>query len=313
MYPSDGADDDKFCRLAGNDQCLVIGAYNNNSTGVDAGAAYIFEYDSGVWTEQTKLVGSNLTSGDGFGFSVSMDGDYIAVGAMCASSNGTDSGAAYIYKKNGDNWVEQAYIYPDDGEAGENFGISVKLSGDMLLIGSQVDSYPTYRSGSVYFYQKSDTLWTLAQKFVGEDHPLEGLFGEVIDIEGNTAIIGCRGDSSIQQYAGSVYIFEYTDVANDQSTINYCDNNIQSIYPNPFNPETKIEYSIKENSQVEISIYNIKGQKVKTLVNDNIDAGDRSVIWHGDTDSGNNVSSGVYFVKMTTGNHTETRKLVLMK
>ncbi len=88
---------------------------------------------------------------------------------------------------------------------------------------------------------------------------------------------------------------------------------IKGIYPNPFNPETNIDYSVKEDTPVVISVFNLKGQKVKTLVDKTVFAGDHKIIWQGDSDSGSSVSSGVYFVKMITGNHIETRKIVLMK
>ena len=88
---------------------------------------------------------------------------------------------------------------------------------------------------------------------------------------------------------------------------------IMGVYPNPFNPETKIDYSVKEETDVKISVYNMKGQRVKTLVEKSVSAGDHNIVWYGDSDSGSNVSSGVYFVKMVTGNHIETRKVVLMK
>ncbi len=88
---------------------------------------------------------------------------------------------------------------------------------------------------------------------------------------------------------------------------------IQGIYPNPFNPETNIDYSVKEETAVQVSVYNMKGQRVRTLVDRSVSAGDHNVVWHGDSDSGSSVSSGVYFVKMITGSHIETRKIVLMK
>ncbi len=88
---------------------------------------------------------------------------------------------------------------------------------------------------------------------------------------------------------------------------------ILGIYPNPFNPETNIDYSVKEETDVQVSVYNMKGQRVKTLVDKSVSAGDHNVVWHGDSESGKSVSSGVYFVKMITGNHIETRKIVLMK
>ncbi|MDA3812686.1 MAG: T9SS type A sorting domain-containing protein, partial [Candidatus Cloacimonetes bacterium] len=88
---------------------------------------------------------------------------------------------------------------------------------------------------------------------------------------------------------------------------------LNSNYPNPFNPVTNIAYSIKETGNVTIEVYNLKGQLVKMLINDVKETGDYTTIWDG-TDSCNNpVSSGVYFYKMKSGNYTETKKMILMK
>ena len=84
-------------------------------------------------------------------------------------------------------------------------------------------------------------------------------------------------------------------------------------YPNPFNPETTISYQLPENSEVELAIYNLKGQKVKTLVNELLPAGQHSVVWDGKDDNGKSVSSGIYFYKLKTGNFEKTKKMILMK
>ena len=92
-------------------------------------------------------------------------------------------------------------------------------------------------------------------------------------------------------------------------------------YPNPFNPTTTINYSLKENSKVSLKIYNIKGQKVKTLVNEVFPAGQHSVIWNGKDDLGEPVSSGIYFYKMClhpdssgkAGHFQKVRKMILLR
>jgi hypothetical protein len=89
--------------------------------------------------------------------------------------------------------------------------------------------------------------------------------------------------------------------------------NLSQNYPNPFNPETTIDYSVREAGNVTIDVYNIKGQKVKTLVNDHRANGEYSVIWDGTDDNGNSVSSGVYHYRMRTKNGTDTKKMVLLK
>jgi hypothetical protein len=84
-------------------------------------------------------------------------------------------------------------------------------------------------------------------------------------------------------------------------------------YPNPFNPTTTINYSLKENSKVSINIYNIKGQKVKQLVSDQLSEGQHSVIWNGTDNNGKSVSSGIYFYKLKTENYEKTKKMILLR
>lgn len=84
-------------------------------------------------------------------------------------------------------------------------------------------------------------------------------------------------------------------------------------YPNPFNPETTISYSVKDAGNVVIDIYNLKGQKIKTLVNEKKTAGAHSVIWNGLDENEQSVASGVYVYRMKAGDYSSTRKMMLMK
>jgi hypothetical protein len=85
-------------------------------------------------------------------------------------------------------------------------------------------------------------------------------------------------------------------------------------YPNPFNPETRICFELEQNAQVKLEVYNLKGQKIITLVNDNLTAGYHSEIWRGIDDKGSQVSSGVYLYKLTTSaGDNLTKKMILMK
>ncbi|MDP8201843.1 MAG: C25 family cysteine peptidase, partial [Candidatus Tenebribacter burtonii] len=84
-------------------------------------------------------------------------------------------------------------------------------------------------------------------------------------------------------------------------------------YPNPFNPTTTISFSTKEADFVSIDIYNMKGQLVKTLVNEQLDAAYYNIAWNGKDNSNKTISSGVYFYKMRSSNYTATKKMILMK
>jgi hypothetical protein len=86
-----------------------------------------------------------------------------------------------------------------------------------------------------------------------------------------------------------------------------------SNYPNPFNPTTTISFSNPEESKIEITIYNSKGQKIKTLVNEVLSAGEHTVMWDGTDNRDTSVSSGIYFYKMKTYNYTSIKKMILLK
>lgn len=84
-------------------------------------------------------------------------------------------------------------------------------------------------------------------------------------------------------------------------------------FPNPFNPSTTISYTMNNTGDAKLAIYNVKGQLVNTLVNGTKEAGKHSVVWNGTDSKGKDVPSGIYFYRLTTGKHVETKKMMLMK
>jgi hypothetical protein len=88
---------------------------------------------------------------------------------------------------------------------------------------------------------------------------------------------------------------------------------LRQNYPNPFNPVTMIPFDIKERVHVSLKIYNIRGQVVRTLADETMDARSYGLEWDGNNDTGQTVSSGIYFYKLVAGDFQDVRKLVLMK
>ncbi len=119
-------------------------------------------------------------------------------------------------------------------------------------------------------------------------------------------------------YVGSAFSdeisFEITNgiVSNDSDIVPMI-TRLNKNYPNPFNPETTISFDINKSQHVKLEIYNVRGQKVKTLCNDNLQAGNHKYIWNGRDQNNNKVASGVYFAKMTSKSLTKTQKMILMK
>ena len=109
--------------------------------------------------------------------------------------------------------------------------------------------------------------------------------------------------------------YEWEGVNNENQQIIPIINKLYQNYPNPFNPSTTISFSLPVEENIEVAVYNLKGQKVKTITKGEFDEGNYSVIWNGDDESGKPVSSGIYFYKFKTesGNYTSTKKMLLMK
>lgn len=84
-------------------------------------------------------------------------------------------------------------------------------------------------------------------------------------------------------------------------------------YPNPFNPSTQITYNLKSAADVQLTVYNSLGQKVKTLVNENVAAGAHTVEWNGTNMAGENVVSGIYFYTLKANDKSNTMKMILLR
>ena len=84
-------------------------------------------------------------------------------------------------------------------------------------------------------------------------------------------------------------------------------------YPNPFNPSTTIEFYLEQSENVKLRVYNIRGKKVDTLINNYLNAGNHSIVWNGIDNDNNPVSSGIYFLFLEAGSFTETLKIMLIK
>ena len=100
---------------------------------------------------------------------------------------------------------------------------------------------------------------------------------------------------------------------NDENEVAAGNLELLGNYPNPFNPETEIVFNLKSSSEVELNIYNLKGQLIRSLVNGNMNSGEQRIIWNGMDSSNNAVGSGIYYYQIRSGKYTSTGKMVLLK
>jgi hypothetical protein len=153
LTASDGTEDDWFgCSVAISGDYAVVGAGGDDDyDGIDSGSAHIFKRDGTAWTEQAKINASDSAAYDYFGWSVAISGDYAIVGGEGGDGAGAHSGPAYIFKRDGTTWTEQAKITTSDGAAGDFFGVSV-ISDNYAVVGAPYDDDAGTDSGSAYIY-----------------------------------------------------------------------------------------------------------------------------------------------------------------
>jgi len=186
----------------------VIGAPNDDDTASNSGSAYIFRRVGNSWVQEAKLTASDAASDDDFGTSVSISGDYAIIGAPYNDDGGSNSGSAYIFKRSGPSWTQEAKLTAQDAVAGDLFGWSVAISGDDVIIGSYLDDDDGNGSGSAYIYSRNGSIWVLQSKLTANDASISDLFGYSVSISGNYAAIGSLlDDHSNVSDAGSAYIF----------------------------------------------------------------------------------------------------------
>jgi FG-GAP repeat len=193
--------------VAINDDTIVVGANWDDDNGDKSGSAYVFVRSGTTWTEQQKLTASDGAAEDEFGEEVSVSGDIAVVGAFHDDEGGDDSGSAYVFVRSGTTWTQDAHLIPADGAAFDNFGDSVAIDGNTLLVGAPHNETAGFRSGSVYVYVRSGTTWTEQQKLTASDATGDDHFGKSLSISGDTAAIGANLDDVTGLRSGSAYVF----------------------------------------------------------------------------------------------------------
>lgn len=210
--------------LALEQDTLVAGA-GGTGVGYFAGAAYVFVRENGAWAPQYKLV-AQLADGtpdaaalDHFGNGVALSGNTIVVGAYRDDDQGSNTGSAYVFIRNGETWSVQQKLNAmlpggaPDGVANDNFALRVALDGDTLVATTWGDDDQGDESGSAYVFVRSAGIWTPQQKLIAQlpDGTLDGAagdhFGTSLALSGDALAVGAWSDD---EERGSVYVFVRT-------------------------------------------------------------------------------------------------------
>ncbi len=217
LTASDGAAADEFgISVAVHGDIAVIGARQDDTRN---GSAYVFTRVSGVWSQEAKLIASDGAANDEFGISVAVDGDTILVGAH---QNDSNKGGAYVFTKVSGVWKHVAKLTADDGAANDEFGISVAVDGDTIVVGAHQDDDKDDLSGSAYvFTRDSAGGWRQREKLTASDGEAGDRYGYSVGVSGDTVVVGAYSDDSNEANTGAAYFLRipgWTDIPDSAAT-----------------------------------------------------------------------------------------------
>ena len=157
--------------------------------------------------QNQKLIASDAEEFDKFGWSIDLDDNYLIVGAPTKADFGGNSGAAYIFRFNGSEWVEEAKLTASDTLAYNEFGYSVSIEGDFAAVGARVNYTGV---GAVYIFKRNGTVWEEEIKINCPDCGTQGqaLFGRAVSLKEDRVLIGAQQSTQSLYEAGTAYIFK---------------------------------------------------------------------------------------------------------
>ena len=208
--PKPKANDSFGISVAISGDTVVVGAFGEDSDDVpededNSGGAYVFVRNGTAWTQQAHLTATNPHILDNFGVSVAISGDTVVVGAYGQSSS---AGAAYVFVRSGISWNEQAFLQASNSDADDQFGSSVAISGDKIIVGAfgessnangvngtQSDNSAPL-AGAAYVFVRNATAWSQQAYLKASNSDAGDFFGGSVALSGNTAVVGAGRESS---------------------------------------------------------------------------------------------------------------------
>ncbi len=210
LTASDAAESDQFgYSVSISGDVAVIGAHGDDDGGARTGSAYVFRFDGQDWIEETKLTASDAESDDWFGWSVCISGDVAVIGAHGDDDEGYIAGSAYVFRFDGQDWIEEAKLHASDAADEDFFGDSVSISGDVIVIGAYGNDDAGSKSGSAYVFRFDGLDWIEQAKLTASDAEEDDRFGWSVSIDGDTAVIGAYGNDDAGSKSGSAYVFRF--------------------------------------------------------------------------------------------------------
>lgn len=217
-----------------NGERLIVGSPGdgNGSNGAGGpGGAYVFTRNGGSWQQEVKLTGNDIEGGDQYGTSVFLTNTQAIVGAIWDKDKGAESGSAYIFTRNNTTWTQTAKLVAWDGDAGDNFGNGVALSGDYAIASAPTNEQGGSFSGSIYVFRRQGNNYVQVKRYESTDPNANEGFGRALNASASgLAVIGASGDNQNGDFTGAAFALDVAVSSNQELEIY---NSGLSIFPNP--------------------------------------------------------------------------------
>lgn len=219
LSANDGANDDEFgAAVSISAKTVLVGAPRDDDFGSSSGSAYVFEFSGSGSTasvQTAKLVASDAGFGDMFGWTVSLSGGVAIVGSPNDDDAGSDSGSVYVFEATPLGWLQMAKLSASDAAQGDNFGSSVFLAGDTIVVGAPGDDDGGENSGSAYVFVDSPAGFVEVTKLTASDSSMSASFGAVVAVSKTDILVGAPHEDRADPpnggcNSGAAYVFDRT-------------------------------------------------------------------------------------------------------
>lgn len=202
LIPGDGNSDDHFgCAVALSGTTAIVGSRYDDDLGSGSGSAYLFDTTTGA--QLAKLLSSDGTAGDHFGWAVAVSGTTAIIGAHADDDFGSYSGSAYLFDTT--TGLEMAKLLASDGAIQDEFGYSVGISGSTAIVGARKDDDNGTSSGAAYLFDA--VTGTEVGKILPGAGAAQDYFGEAVAISGSSALVGASENDDLGWNSGSAYVY----------------------------------------------------------------------------------------------------------
>ncbi len=339
MFFSDGGGDRFGWSVAIDRDTIVVGAPFMDMFVREDGIAAIYVREGKYWEREARIWATDGSGAEHFGWSVAISKNRVIIGSP--NTRGDTPGAAYIFRRNEDEWTQELRLNASNKEIGAHFGFAVDIDINRVVVGAPFEHSVGEDAGAVYSYLREGNTWTEKARFVpkrvvpGELHKIwDGdAYGSAVAIarKGPYAVVGAPGDNlhRFPNPSGAMYVYDTGEdfltprpvesISLKAATLGDVKRTaLLQNFPNPFNPETWIPYQLAVAADVSITIYNIQGHRVRRIEVGERSAGiyldkETAAYWDGRSDNGELVSSGIYYYHLRAGNFHATRRMVIVK